>query len=233
MARPIPPERLQRLIAVATEVFIRDGYQRTQMDDVANALGIAKGTLYGYVESKAALFDLLVRCADGHEAPPEASVLPLPTPPAGSTVAVVRARLIREVENLELLAALTRPEHPDARLELAVIIRDLYARMSRNRRGIKLVDRSAQDQPELAEIWFGQGRWAQHAALVAYLEQRIAKGLLRPVPSTHVAARAVLEAIAFWAVHRHWDPSPQAVEEKDVEATLVEMALHGLAKESK
>jgi AcrR family transcriptional regulator len=202
------------------------------MEDVATALGIAKGTLYGYVESKAALFDLLVRCADGHEPPPEASTLPLRTPGPGATVAVVRARLIQEVENLELLAALARPEHPDPHLELAAIIRDLYARMSRNRRGIKLVDRSAQDQPELAEIWFGQARWGQHAALVAYLDRRIAKGLLRPVPSTHLAARATLEMIAFWAVHRHWDPSPQPIDEEDVERTLVELTLFGLAKES-
>ncbi len=233
MPRTVPPDRLRQLIEVATNVFIREGYQRTQMEDVAKALGIAKGTLYGYVESKAALFDLLVRCADGHEPPPQPSALPVRTPAPSSTVAVVRARLASEAENLELLVALTRPEHPDPRLELAVIIRDLYARMSRNRRGIKLVDRSAQDQPELAEVWFGQGRWAQHAALVAYLEQRIGKGQLRPVPSTHVAARAILETIAFWAVHRHWDPSPQAVDEEDVEATLVEMALYGLAEESK
>jgi AcrR family transcriptional regulator len=233
MPRTVPPERLRQLIDVATDVFIRDGYQRTQMEDVAKALGIAKGTLYGYVESKAALFDLLVRCADGHEPAPEPSALPLRTPTPASTVAVVRARLVSEVENLELLAALRRPEHPDPRLELAAIIRDLYARMSRNRRGIKLVDRSAQDQPELADVWFGQGRWGQHAALVLYLEQRTKKGQFRPVTSTHVAARAILETIAFWAVHRHWDPSPQAVDEKDVEATLVEMVLYGLAKESK
>lgn len=225
-------ERLQRLVELGTAVFIRDGYQRTQMEDVATALGVAKGTLYGYVESKAALFDLLVRCADGHEPPPEPSALPLPTPPRGSTVAVVRARLLREVENLELLAALARPDHPDPGLELAAIIRDLYVRMKRNRCGIKLVDRSAQDQPELAEVWFGQGRWGQHAALVAYLEQRIAKKRLRRVPSTHVAARAILEMVAFWAVHRHWDPSPQLVDEGDVEATLIEMALFGLTKET-
>ena len=223
---------MHRLIEVSTEVFIRDGYRRAQMEDVATALGIAKGTLYGYVEGKAALFDLVVRCADGQEPPPEPAALPLPTPAPGATVAAVQARLVREVENLELFAALGRPEHPDPRLELSVIVRDLYARMSRNRRGIKLVDRSAQDQPELAEIWFGRGRWGQHAALVAYLEQRIEKGLLRPVPSTQVAARAILETIAFWAVHRHWDPSPQVIDETTVEATLVGLTLFGLAKET-
>lgn len=202
------------------------------MDDVAAALGLGKGTLYGYVESKGALFDLAIRCADGREPLPEVASLPVKTPAPGSTVDAVRARLVLETENLELLAALGRAHHPRPAEELAGIVRDLYARMSRNRNGIKLVDRCAQDQPELAEVWFGQGRWGQHAALVAYLEQRIGKGLLRPVPNVHLAARAVLESIAFWAVHRHWDPSPQAVEESDVEATLLAVTLHGFAKET-
>jgi AcrR family transcriptional regulator len=229
----IPRERIKRLVEVATDVFIREGYRRTQMEDVAAALGTGKGTLYGYVQSKAALFDLLVRCADAAEPLPDVSSLPLATPRAGSTVEVVRARLVREVENLELLVALTRPDHHDAATELASILRDLYVRMSRNRRGIKLVDSSARDHPELAEVWFGQGRWAQHAALVAYLEQRIEKGRLRPVPSVPVAARFMLESVAFWAVHRHWDSSPQTVSEEEVQATLVEMTLHGVGMEAR
>jgi AcrR family transcriptional regulator len=231
VSRPIPAERLERLVEVATGVFIAQGYRRAQMEEVASELGVAKGTLYGYVESKAALFDLALRCADGREAAPSVSSLPVPTPAPGSTVEAVRARLVAETEHLELVAALGRVEHHDAASELGSIVQDLYVRMKRNRFGIKLVDRCAADQPELAEVWFGQGRWGQHALLVAYLEQRIAKGLLRRVPNTQVAARAMLESIAFWAVHRHWDPSPQAVDEKDVEATLVELVLHGLAKE--
>jgi AcrR family transcriptional regulator len=231
--RRISRERLNQLLEVATAVFIAQGYRRTQMDDVATELGVAKGTLYGYVESKAALFDLALRCADGRVPVPDASALPVRTPVPGSTVEAVRARLIAETENLELLAALARPEQPDVVAELGGIIRDLYVRMSRNRYGIKLVDRCAQDQPELAQVWFGQGRWAQHAALVAYLELRMGQGLLRQLPNAQVAARAILESIAFWAVHRHWDPSPQAVEEADVQATLLAMTLHGIAKETK
>ena len=57
MARSIPADRLGRLIEVATETFVTEGYRRAQMGNVAEALGVAKGTLYGYVESKAALFD--------------------------------------------------------------------------------------------------------------------------------------------------------------------------------
>lgn len=201
------------------------------MEDVATALGVAKGTLYGYVESKATLFDACVRCADGHEPLPEPSALPLRTPEPGSTVASVEARLIKEVRDLELLAALTRAPPRDPAAELAAIVQDLYGRMSRNRWGIKLVDRCAHDQPELAAVWFGRGRSGQQAALAQYLELRSAVGLLRRPPNLHVAARAILETLAFWAVHRHWDPSPQEVAEKDVQATIVDLIQHGLAKE--
>jgi hypothetical protein len=33
-------------------------------------------------------------------------------------------------------------------------------------------------------------------------------------------------------VHRHWDPAPHAVDEKDVEETLLALTLHGLAMET-
>jgi hypothetical protein len=103
--------------------------------------------------------------------------------------------------------------------------------MSRNRFGIKLVDRCSKDQPELAAVWFGQGRSGQNVALAQYLELRAAKGLLRSVPNTQIAARTVLETIAFWAVHRHWDPSPQPVDETSVQAAVVDQLLHGLIRE--
>jgi AcrR family transcriptional regulator len=230
MVRSIPAGRLAQLIEAATRVFIAEGYRRTQMEDVASALGIAKGTVYGYVESKAALFDAALLYADGHDTLPDASALPLRVAPEGSA-AVVRKRLEREVGGLELLAALGRNAPEDVGAELAEIIRDLYRRMERNRHAIKLVDRCALDHPELAAVWFGQGRWAQHAALVAYLDKRMSSGQLRPVPSTSVAARFLLETIAFWAVHRHWDPSPQAVSDEEVERTLVQVLLQGLTKE--
>jgi hypothetical protein len=145
---------------------------------------------------------------------------------------MVRTRLAEETRDLKLVAALTGELPRDCNAEIAIVVRDLYSRMSRNRKGIKLIDRCAIDQPELADAWFGAGRWAQHAALVSYLDQRIMAGLLRRVSNSAVAARIVLETIAFWAVHRHWDPSPQDVDEHAIQDAVVDMVLHGLVEES-
>src|SRR5438132_1571972 len=93
MPRNTPPDRIAELVRCATDVFILQGYRRTQMADVAAALGVAKGTLYLYVESKEALFDLVARHA-GSEAPLEnPSVLPVPTPKPGRTLRYIRDRL--------------------------------------------------------------------------------------------------------------------------------------------
>jgi len=86
----------------------------TQMADVADALGVAKGTIYGYVESKEALLDTALRFADGHPVPGPSS-FPWKTPRAGATVAYVRERLASEAKELVLIecsadgAAQTRP----------------------------------------------------------------------------------------------------------------------------
>lgn len=228
MPRAIPSDRLAQLIDTATQVFIAQGYRRTQIEDIARALGVAKGTIYGAVQSKEALFDAALRHADGHEPLPDIARLPLPTPKPGSTARWLRARLQQAAENLELAAALQRKRVRDTRAELTALLDDLYERMANDRRGIKLVDRCALDHPELAAIWFGDGRWAQHALIRQYLERRIAGGHLRRVPDVSVAARLLLETLAFWAVHRHWDPAPQPIAEAEVRDTVIEMLVRSL-----
>lgn len=232
MARKVPEGRFTQLIEVATKTFVARGYRLTQMSDVAEALGVAKGTLYGYVESKEALFDAAVRFADGQGTLPDPGALPLPTPAAGSTVQYIQRRLLEEASELELVAVLSRPTGTRAKAgEFEGIVRDLYRRMSRNRRALKLVDRCAIDHPELASVWFEQGRYGQVALLATYLEKRIAEGRMRAVPNVQLAARMALETVALWAIHMPWDASPRPFADDEVENAVVDMLVHAHVKE--
>jgi AcrR family transcriptional regulator len=232
MARSIPSNRLERLIEVATETFIAEGYRQTQMADVAAGLRVAKGTIYGYVESKAALFDTAIRYADGHEPLPAIAELPIETPAPGATVKRLQDRIADEASELRLVQVVGAEPARDVASELREVLVDLYQRMSGNRFAIKLADRCASEHPDLAAVWFGRGRWAQHELLMHYIRTRIESGQLRPVPSVPVAARTVLETVAFWAVHRHWDPSPQSIEEEAVEEAVIDLLVHSLIQES-
>jgi AcrR family transcriptional regulator len=230
MARKMPPGRLQQLVDCAMRLFIEQGYARTQIADVAEAMGIAKGTIYLYVESKEALFDLVVRSAAGDSPALLPSQLPLPTPRPGATLQFVRKRLEDNPQLPALAAALNRRTVADPSSELSGIVRELYRTLSGSRFAIKLMDRSVQFHPQLAALWFTQTRGALIQTLADYLERRIRRGQFRKVPDPFVAARVMMEVIVTWAVHRHWDPSPQPMEEQAVEDTVVQFIVGGLIK---
>jgi len=232
MARTIPPDRFQQLVQCATRVFIEQGYARTQMADVAEAMGIAKGTLYLYVESKEALYDLVLRHADATGPVETPAKLPVPVPERGATLEYVRQRLREQAPMPALVAALGRQRVGDAAAELAAIVREIYRTLSRNRYAIKLGDRSVQVHPELAAVWFEGGRGALVETLARYLEARIRRKHFQPVPDVAVAARVIVETIVTWAVHRHWDPHPQAIDDQIAEDTVVQFVVGGLVKES-
>jgi AcrR family transcriptional regulator len=230
MPRQIPEDRFDQLVDCATKVFVEQGYRRTQMADVAEAMGVAKGTLYLYVESKEALFDLVCRQAD---VPPPRTVppkLPLATPSTKATLAYIASRLAENGIPPSLAAALERRRESDPRVELEGIVGELYDLLSRNRRGLKLLDRSAPDLPELGALWFEGARSGLFGLMSQYLERRIRSGLLRPVPDVTAAARLVIETVVFWAVHRHWDPHGESVTDAIAKDTVVHFIVSALVK---
>ena len=87
MPRAIPESRFQDLIEAATAVLLEQGYRRTQIADVAERMGVSKGSIYTYVESKEALFDCVLRHADRSERAEVPERLPVATPPPGATLA--------------------------------------------------------------------------------------------------------------------------------------------------
>lgn len=236
MARAIPPDRLPAVIEAAVGVFVAHGYRRTQMQDIADVLGLAKGTLYGYAATKEALFSAAVRYGDSLEPLPDNSVLPLPAPADGELAELVAGRLGAEIPDLALAKALARRRLPRtsvaAAVELSGIVVDLYERLSRNRVAIKLVDRCAAELPELGKVWSDTGRGDQMAGMEAYLDSRQRAGLLTLPGPVHLVARTTVELCVLWAVHCRFDPAPLPsqlpYDDATVAATLAAMITRSL-----
>jgi len=210
MPRRMPPDRFGAVVAASAQVFVAHGFQRAQVQDVADVLGVSKGALYGYATGKLALFSAALRYADGVEPLPDRSMLPVSAALPGDLAAVVRARLAGQLPDLELTAALQREAPPDGVTgpeELAVVVRDLYWRLSAHRFAIKLVDRCAPEFSELRQVWFEDGRSPQMGAMAEYLRRRGASGHLVVPGVVELVARTVVELCVLWAVHRHWDPA--------------------------
>lgn len=232
MARRIPEDRFDALVDAATEVFIARGFRLTQMSDVAEALGVAKGTLYGYVEGKEALFALCLLHADRDAALPVPARLPVEAPKPGELGEQVRRRVSQQAIPRALAEALKRERAEDPRAELAGVVRAYYETLERFHRSIKLVDRCA-DHPELADVWQAEGRAVPRAALVRYLRARMETGQLRRVANVRLAARMIIEVCATWAVHIRWDRSPEDFDPDEARDNAVDFLVHALAAPSR
>lgn len=230
MARRIPENRFDELVRAATEVFIARGYRMTQMSDVAEAVGVAKGTLYGYVEGKDALLTVCLRFADETGRLPMPEPLPVPSLRAGELAQLVKVAIDRENAQPVLAAALEAEGKAEGEVdpaqELREILSEFYDLMYDHRHAIKLLDR-CMDHPELAGLWQSQGRETGRNALARYLTTRAEAGRIAPVSNPRLAARFAIETIATWAVHIHWDRAPERFDLDESREYAIESLVRG------
>ena len=230
--KKISTTRWLEVVRAATEVFLRKGYKRAQMADVTEALGLSAGAIYRYVESKEALFDLVVRVGAGMNLETRSLIAPIATPRPGATLAFLRTTLKREGRIPKLAQALADSKPEDVAAEFKGIVRELYGKTAQFRVGIQLLDRSSLDWPELAALWSGRWRASLVDQLGRYLDLRISQRRLPPVPDSKPWARYVVETVAFFALHRHYDPFPTAMSDKIAEDTAVSALVRATCAEN-
>jgi AcrR family transcriptional regulator len=225
-------ERLPELVDAAMWVFTQQGYRGSQMADIARKMGVSEAALYRYVESKEGLFHLVIRQALLLE-PLAQDALPLASPPLEVTFKELQARVADAHGTPCLEAALRRRRVEDPGAELEGIVRELFSLMTRTRRGMEMIERSARELPELARLAHVEMRRPLLEALTTYLTRRAQRGGLRRTPDSAATARLVLETVSWFARHRLSDPDGRAIDDDVAEETVVDMLVHALVPDSR
>ncbi len=229
MARRRDPNRLRDLIQAASNVFLAKGYRQAQVADVARAMGIASGTIYLYVESKEALFDLVIRTTMEPDVLDIVWAFPIKARSDQSILQFIEATLEKEAR-FPMLEKGHRSPTRDAKHELEAIVRELFRRTSQRWLALKLLERCAADWPQLAELWFGNHRPRLLRQLAQYLNRRMAERKLRKSPDVATTARLILEMVVAFAMHCRADPTPHAAVDAPVaEAVVVDAIVHAYA----
>lgn len=203
--RADPGERWAQIIAAATEVFLEKGYVGASMRDVSERVGLLKGSLYHYIDSKEDLLFHVVR--DLHDG--AVAVVERCRTARGSPL----ARLHELVEYLAPYSAQRAAQGmiflrdfgflPAARRRLIIRQRDLYARTinelitAAQARGE--VPRSIDPALAAATImgsiawlanWYKPGGRLSAEEIGRQLAAMMTAGLSRGVPRRAVARRA-------------------------------------------
>lgn len=209
-------------------VFCRVGFGRAQMADVAKEMGVAVGTVYLYVESKEALFDLVVRHASAEDDTwLDALEIPVATPAAGSTVMFLK-EVFGRTEWPLLAAALARKRAKDPAAELEGVLREQYELVRQHRRGLLLMMRSALEFPGLAEVFVLGLRDKLLDHLSRYVALRVAAGQFRKPDEVFATSAVLTQAIAWANLQRPLDPGLASLSEETVEKATIDMLVHGL-----
>jgi AcrR family transcriptional regulator len=224
MARQRPPDRLDQILQAATRVFARTGLAASKMSDVAEAAGVSQGTLYNYVESKEALFRLLLDRGLGAPAPSEAA-FPLRSPPMAALARRMDEAIDASFSLPRLDEALARRRVTDAAAELTGVIDELFERTFATRAAADVLERSARDVPELAAVFYGKVRRGLFDKVATLIARRIESGHYHR-RDPHVIARLVIETVTTFARHIYRDVEPPrfdlAKARPDIIGTLVD-----------
>ena len=224
----ISGKRLRELAEAGLNVFCRQGFERSQVADVAKAMGVAVGTVYLYVEGKEALFDLVVRHASAEDSAwLDALEIPVKTPAAGSSVAFLK-EIFGQTEWPHLAAALKAGRAEDPGTELEGVLREQYRLMHRHRRGLLLLMRSALEFPGLAEVFVLGLRAKLLEQLCRYIKLRVKSGQFRAPADVFATAAVLTQTIAWANLQRPLDPGLASLSEDAVEKATLDQLVHGL-----
>lgn len=209
MPRTTPSDRLAKLLDAAAGAFVEHGFQRTQMDDIAERLGVSKGTIYRAVDSKEALFAAVVEWGDEPDHAPSTGLSgPTDLAAVASAVTTQLAGAVATLELVTIVATRRRLRTPGAfGDEIERITVELHRLMRGRRTAVMVLDRCAGEIPELAAVWFGEGRYALVDLWASYLELR--SSLVTGDVDRAILARTIVETLTTWAVKMPWDRAPR------------------------
>lgn len=228
MPRKRSDRRLEDVADAALNVFTARGFARTQVSDIARAAGISVGAIYLYASSKEALFQLAFARAKGDP-------LPEHRPVVADNMSDVAAALEAYVDATprwpHLHAALRKPGK--AAEDLPAILAELYDALADSAPLAALIDRSVLDVPELAAIFGERLKGAFIEDWTAFVSAGIEAGRLRRDLDPVAAARAVMEMIAWMAMHRLRDSAPPDITPQAARSAVVALGASALLPEGR
>jgi hypothetical protein len=127
----------------------------------------------------------------------------------------------------QLDAALGRRRAQDAANELSGVVLELYEVLARMRGAIEVLEHSAPDVPELAEVFLGVRR-ELFRRMESYVEARVRGGQFRSVSDPSATARLVVETTSWAATRRLRDPDQVTVGDEAAAQALREFVVNAL-----
>jgi AcrR family transcriptional regulator len=195
-----PDERPGEILDAALAVFAARGYRNTRLEDVGEAAGVTKGTIYHYFANKE---ELLLRAIERHHEQAFGRVEEILRDASGPMSARLRLLVRRWFGSV-------------SRERLAIVT--------------LLLQGIAHEVPDAYRRWLAGGPTAAARVIAGLVREGQARGEFRPDADGEVAARLLLSGLLLQTVwQQHADRVPEvAVDQDRLVDSAMEFFLHGL-----
>lgn len=187
--------RLQAIYGAASSLFIHQGYMRTQMKDIARAIGLSTGMLYVYFKGKKEILDFILKCTVA----PDFIHQEFQYPIDGRLFAGLSDEIMAVLnENRQRFGAPLLHQAED--YPFARMLSDAFDTIARYGTGCLVLEKNTNDIGPLGGYYRSYRKdFFNH--MLSYVKLYLANGQLRSVRYPELTAQQMIETLAWWGMH--------------------------------
>ncbi|MGN6715564.1 TetR/AcrR family transcriptional regulator [Anaerocolumna jejuensis] len=187
-------ERLYKIFDGASSMFIKQGYTRTQMNQIAKAAGIAVGSMYNLFESKEAVYGFVIKCIISPGYINSSLSLPITEKDFTGLEEEIHSVLINNSKEFD-----KHKEDIPAGYNFKNMISNAFDTVAKYSRGCLIFEKNTDVHEEYVEL-YRQFRSHFFTSVYEYLKLFEKHGDIRKIEDLKLAARFIIESISWWTM---------------------------------
>ena len=191
-------QRIESIVKVATSLFLRQGYSKTQISHIAKAVGVSVGTIYHDFIGKKEIMHYILKCT----IQPEFACKMLERPISDENFVGLEQEVVKVLED-----SAERFEKPLVKglgeYTFETLISDAFDLMSQYAVGCLFIEKNQYDFPFLAKHYKAY-RKRFLSTMTEYLKAFIERESIRKIDDVELTTILIVETLSWWAMDIHY-----------------------------
>lgn len=191
-------QRIQTILEVATSLFLRQGYSKTQISHIARLAGVSVGTIYHDFIGKKEIMQYILKCT----LQPEFASKMLKTPISDENFVGLEQEIVQVLE--ESAVKFEKPLINDLDgYTFESLISDAFDLLSQYAVGCLFIEKNQYDFPFLAKH-YKACRKKFFTTMKEYLRAFMERGIIRKIDDMELTTIFIVETLSWWAMDVHY-----------------------------
>lgn len=191
-------DRIKTIADAATNLFLQQGYSKTQISHIAKAAGISVGTIYLDFAGKKEIMHYILKCTID----PDFANIEQKRPVTDEQFAGIENEILGMFQKINTDFD-KHLKDGAAGYTFEELISDAFDLLSKYAVGCLFIERNALDFPNLTQH-YKECRRKFLGTMEQYLKSFIEKGMVRPIEQLDLSVTLIIEILSWWAMDRKY-----------------------------